>query len=53
MSRLKLPLFVLLITLSATEAFAQFEHWYSPFGAAFVVIMLTALLQKSESTDEP
>ena len=52
MSRLKLPLFVLLITLSAVEVFAQFDHWYSPFGAALVVIVLTALVQKSGPSDE-
>ena len=52
MSRLKLPIFALLITLSAFEVFSQFGHWYSPFVAALIVIVLTALVQKSEPSDE-
>ncbi|MES2606943.1 MAG: hypothetical protein V4603_18585 [Pseudomonadota bacterium] len=52
MSRLTLPIFILIIVLSALQAFAPFDHWYSPFGAALLVIVLTALLQKSGSPDE-
>lgn len=45
MSRAKLLTSMLLISLSALQALSPFETWYSPFLAALVIIVLTALLQ--------
>ena len=52
MSRVKLLATMVLITLSALQAFSPYRTWYSPFIAAFLIILLTALLQKSEPGDD-
>jgi hypothetical protein len=52
MARSKLIAILLLITLTAIQAFTPFQHWYSPYLAASLIILLTAVLQKTGSNND-
>jgi hypothetical protein len=52
MSRIKLLVSVLVIALTAWQVLAPVQGWYSPFVAAFGIILLLALIQSQGSGDE-
>jgi hypothetical protein len=52
MAQSKLLAILILIVLTAIQAFAPFKHWYSPYLAAGLIILLTAVLQKTGSNDD-
>ncbi len=52
MARSKLIAILLLIALTAIQAFTPFQHWYSPYLAASLIILLTAVLQKTGSNND-
>lgn len=52
MSRAKLLAMMLLITLSALQAFSPLHVWYAPFLAGSLIVLVTALLQKTEPGDD-
>lgn len=52
MSRLKLLVFVVLITLTAWQVLAPLRDWYSPFVAAFGIILMVALIHGQGPGDE-
>jgi len=48
-----LIVFVLLITLTASQSLGQLSLWYSPFLMALTVIGFSALIQQDNKNDGP
>lgn len=52
MSRIKLVISVLLIALTTWQVLEPLQGWYSPFVAAFGIVMLLALIHSQGPGDE-
>lgn len=52
MSRIKLLISVLLIAVTAWQVLEPLQGWYSPFVAAFGIILLLAMIHSQGPSDE-
>ena len=48
-----LIVFVMIITLTASQSLEQLTLWYSPFLMALLVIIFSALIQRDNKNDGP